>query len=617
MSGSTLVNGIKNIFHKNTMQYFEEGRDYYAINDTYYSLIVVTQFPDESYFGMFNDWGNKQHIKCFIKTKPSELDLRTHLTREVKAIEQKHRNANFAREKALEEEYRKQLESINEFIASLSHSRDKTLDVSVAFVVSHTEKKEMEIMRKELSSSLLNDGCRTYVPKYTQVSFLKYFVPFFSSRKALTTMQEFNIGNPIGSSAFAIGYPFVFVEKKDINGFLYAHEINTKGSILWNPSLYFEDEDIAVEQNILDGNIVLIGSRGSGKTTDMFLITRKAIRSKHFVMWIDPENTNKKYTLSNGGSYFEFGSDTFMFNPFHLIRVSNDNEDEEVKYEAMWNTEMAINQAIDHLKSILRLYQKEITDNALSKVGEIARLTYESKGITDSELFDKFEATDFPTLSDFANILDNAINEISNERESLNYTALEELRLKITPMMEEHKHYFDGHTTVDIELRPGNMIGIGTKNLYMKEQLQDALYFIIYNHAFNYCLDKDVPSTFIYDEAHTNLDRPMTRDLLDTFTRRSRKYLNHCVVGSQEVLDFEDKNGNAGIINNSSYIIIKHLQNENSFTALKRIVGASDDEIAIMRSFTRGDSLFISGNQKYFTHTLLSDREKFEKGNNY
>ena len=93
--------------------------------------------------------------------------------------------------------------------------------------------------------------------------------------------------------------------------------------------------------------------------------------------------------------------------------------------------------------------------------------------------------------------------------------------------MNEHKYLFDGHTTIDIDLKAGNIIGIGTKRLYnLPPNVRDSLQYIIYQQAFNYCLDDTIISAFMYDEAHTTMNTPQIISLLNQFTRRSRKYAN-------------------------------------------------------------------------------------------
>ena len=68
------------------------------------------------------------------------------------------------------------------------------------------------------------------------------------------------------------------------------------GRILFNPWLYLDNQELAVRESRLTGNIIILGETGSGKSTDMYLLFRYFIRRNNFIMWIDPENSNKKET---------------------------------------------------------------------------------------------------------------------------------------------------------------------------------------------------------------------------------------------------------------------------------------------------------------------------------
>ena len=53
-----------------------------------------------------------------------------------------------------------------------------------------------------------------------------------------------------------------------------VYEMNMNGRILFNPFLYMDEEERAVAENRLTGNIILLGDSGSGKSTDLYLLYR-------------------------------------------------------------------------------------------------------------------------------------------------------------------------------------------------------------------------------------------------------------------------------------------------------------------------------------------------------
>lgn len=607
----------------------QEHNEYFKMNDKYYHLILIKAFPAEFDVGIMNYVGRNQYIKTFFITQKSELDLIKHVRNENKDLREKLKLAIITKDLTREEELRTKIQSLELFANEMIRNRDKTLDVSVALVISHYDYKEMLYIKKKLTDELRNLGFTVFSPKMLQLAIFKYMNPIFSKDNIISDTLEFNIGFPMSTTSFALTYPYHFSTNEDKNGFLYAYEMNMKGRILFNPRLYREDEDLSVMENRLTGNIILLGDTGSGKSTDLYLLYRYFIRRNWFIMWIDPENKNRKETINNGGTYLEFGNKENMFNLFQLTRVSSDEDNPEKRHKEMWDSEVAVVNAIDTFKNVLLLYTKNISDNTLAMVGMIAQEMYRKFGFLDFEdengilikakypTFENLKNTDFPTLSDFAATLTDEIQVYEQAGQSKIVDACTDLLIKINPMLSEHKYMFDGHTTINIDLKPGNIIGIGTKRLYtMSANLRDALQYIIYVQAFNYCLDDSITSAFMFDEAHTTMTNKQIISLLNQFTRRNRKYDNINVLATQEPLDFSDKEQEA-IFNQSTYIIAKRLSKDNSLNMLQKMIGIDERDVRRIATFNRGDSYFVCGSKSYFMHTLLTVKEEQAKGNNY
>lgn len=605
--------------------------EYFTINGKYYSVIIAKALPKFFDVGIINYIGRNQNIKTFFITKDSELDLVKCIRKETKDLKEKLESAIIRNDKTREKQLQSNIQSLDQFAAEMVNNKDKTLDLSLAMIVSHYDFKEMRYIKKKFMDELRVLGFTVLSPKKLQLAMFKYFNPIFNHDYLISNTFEDNIGFPISTSSFALTYPYYFSTNEDLNGFLYGYETNMNGRIIFNPWFYYDQEQVSVYENRLSGNIILLGDTGSGKSTDLYLLYRYFIRRNNFIMWCDPENKNKKETLNKGGTYLEFGNKEHMFNLFQLIRVSVDNDELDIESlrRMMWDSEMAIINAVDTFKNVLILYNKNISDNTLAIVGTVAQKMYEEFGFLDSETedgvvikakyptFDNLKNTDFPTLSDFATTLVKVKRKFEEMNEVKFVDACEDLFIKITPMLSEHRFLFDGHTTVDVELRPGNVLGIGTKRLYtMTENVRDALHYIIYSQAFNYCLDDNVHSAFIYDEAHTTMKKRNIITLLDQLTRRSRKYNNINLLSTQEPLDFSD-DAQQSILNQTTYIICKLLSKKNSLDKLKQMIGLDERDIKRISTFTRGDSYFICGNKSFFMHTLLTIKEQQQKGNNY
>lgn len=594
----------------------ENVRDF-EINGRYYSSVLVYGFPKEFRVGILNQLAKRADIKTFVMTETSNIDLISHVQKDSRDLQERYNKALKDKDEITAEKLKNEVVSLKNFANSITANHDKTLDMSLMFVITNENKEELLHQREEFVQTLRKGGFNVFIPQKLQLAMLKHFNPIFTSDKSLTNNLAFNIGFPMATSAIAKTYPYHFAKNEDPRGFLYGFETGMNGPIIFDPFFYLNNTSIADQVNRLSGNILLLGETGSGKSTDLYLMWRYCIREGLFNIWLDPENKNKTAVREMGGEYFEFGGKDCVYNLFQLTRVSTDEEDKKLQREIMWDTSMAIVHAVDRFKIVLSLYHPNISDNTLSIIGMIANRMYEECGITSHPTFQHLKNEDFPTLSDFTLTLVKVLKEFKDMGNKAYQSSCEDLLLKLTPLNEEHSYIFNGHTSIDITPAPKKIIGIGTKYLYtMPNNVKSALQYIICDMVFSYCLDDNFRSALIIDEAHTMFDNHYIVSLLDQLVRRNRKYYNLTILSSQEPLDID--NDKQTLLNQTTYIIIKMITKNNSLQKLKSLIGLDDQTLFKISTFYKGDSYFICGNKiKYFMHTLITNKELDDKGNNY
>ena len=57
----------------------------------------------------------------------------------------------------------------------------------------------------------------------------------------------------------------------------------------------------------VNGNMIIVGTTGSGKSTLMGLIIKNHIMNGRKIVWIDPENRNERLTRRVGGDFISLG----------------------------------------------------------------------------------------------------------------------------------------------------------------------------------------------------------------------------------------------------------------------------------------------------------------------
>ncbi len=583
-----------------------------VIGDVYKKSLLVTQLPRIFDVGMLSVYTSNPSIKVFMRTEKMKLNCAALLKKEYNEKKREFDTAGYDPQK--QQLLSDELRSLNTYIQEIIQNGDMTHNVIIIFTVQADNQKELESRAKDLQMRLQSDGFKVTGVNLMQENLMRVGTPIFKD-SLLPDVIEQNIGIPLPSLGLAGLWPFIFETMKDPDGFIMGYETGNHGIICFDPYFYRNNKRQAVVEKRMNGNMVLVGASGAGKTTTMDLIVLYLRRMKKKLIWIDPENKNQYMTKKYGGTYVNWGRKNNIINIFDLKPISvEDDEDPSI----MWDTETAIFNVVDDIKITLRYLIPSIADDTLNIIGDVAKLTYKKAGIPLTGSFKGLSYNDYPTFSDFDLIIDQEIKKESKKKTiTKRLDLLEDLKLKITPLLNEWSMYFNGHTTINISDDPGQIISFGTKVLYNKStNLKNALNRIMYQFAWSLCLDDTEDSAFLFDEAHTQIHDVITAELIAQFVRRSRKYRNLSIIGTQEPKDFAVDQvliHGKSIFNSSTYKIIMSLEHD-AVNDLCKLCTLNDNECNLIEQFLQGDALFIAGNRRIPMHVVATDRELSEMG---
>lgn len=586
---------------------------HYVIGDVYKKSMLVTALPRVFDAGMLSMYTSNPSIKVYMSSHKMTLNCAALLKKEYneKKREWQNSSADPSKRQRLEDE----LTSLNTYIQEIIKNGDVTHNVVIIFTVQADNIKDLNSRANELKLRLQSDGFKVMSGNLMQENLLRVSTPVFMDSR-LPSIIEQNIGIPLPSLGLAGTWPFVFETMKDPDGFILGHETGNNGIICFDPYFYRSNKQQAVIEKRMNGNMIVVGASGAGKTTTMDLIVRYLIRKKKKIIWIDPENKNQYMTKKYGGTYINWGRKNNIINIFDLKPISvEDDEDPNI----MWDTETAIYNVVDDIKITLRYLTPSISDDTLNIIGDITKLTYEKAGIDLHGSFKGLTYEDFPTFSDFDKMLDKQIKSEEKRKKPVlkRIELLEDLKLKITPLLNEWSMYFNGHTTVNLMDNDRPIISFGTKILYNKStQLKNALNRIMYQFAWSLCLDDSEDSAFLFDEAHTQIHDVVSAELIAQFTRRSRKYRNISIIGTQEPKDFAVKEvlvHGKSIFNSSTYKLIMSLEHD-AVEDLRKLCTLNNNECNLIEQFRQGDALLIAGNRRIPMQVIATDNELSEMG---
>ena len=582
----------------------------YMIGDKYIKSILITALPQEFNLAMLAQYVSKPNLKVFMSTNRISADCASMMKKEFNE-KQREFDKN-GRNPARQETLRNELMSLNTYIREVINNNDVTWNVIIVFSVFAETETEVLSLAKELKLRLRTEGFKSTSADIMQENLMRIATPVFME-SLLPKEIENNIGIPLPSLGVAGLYPFIFETLKDPKGFLMAYESVNQGIILFDQFFYLNNKAESKLTNRLNGNMIIVGGSGFGKTTATMLLIRSYIRQGIKLIWIDPENKNAALTKRYGGTFINWGRRGFLINIFDLKPISVEEDEDPA---IMWDTETAIYNVINDVKIVFQYLFPTISDDTLSIVGDVTVGLYKRFHLGFHDSFKGLSAEAYPTFTDFDEQLDIDIKACKDNGNHRKLDILFDLKLKMNPILREWSIYLDGKTTIKFE-SDSNIMAFGTKVLYDKpDTLKNALNHIMYQYAWALCLDERQKSAFVLDEAHVQILEEKSAELVAQFIRRSRKYNNICVIATQEPKDFAIDNilihGKA-MFNNSAYKIILHLEKDGVID-LQKLITLNENEQGLLERLMQGDALFVCGNRRIPIHILPTENELREMG---
>ena len=406
-------------------------------------------------------------------------------------------------------------------------------------------------------------------------------------------------------------YPFIFDSIKDPGNATLLGVDFSGGVILFNQFLY----QIRKENNRNNANIILLGMSGSGKSTAAKVLLRTHIRNGYKVVCVDPEGELGDMCYSLGGDFLDLGKggEFGMINPLEIVIDADEDEIAQgLGYTVLTRT-------LQQVKAFMKYYSPSIEDDVLTMFSDVLQETYKRFKIDYETDFTKLTSADYPTFDDvYATIKGHLVSmtDATHERD-----VLERLELKIRPLVKELRYYFTGKTTLKID---SDFIVFNIKELMNSdENIKNALFFNILKYAWGLCLDKDINTVMMVDEAHVLLagHNELGAEFLAQMQRRSRKYNTGTIIITQQPTDFAAPNiithGKA-IFDNASYYLVMGLRKQ-AVDDLAKLIDLNESEMESIKYYNQGEALFICGNKRMKIQIVITQEEldSFGSGGGY
>ncbi len=566
----------------------------FRIGGKFSTIMTIVTFPKNIYVGYLSDITNITGVKVVIKHIPIQFEiLRKMINKEIADLKNRYQSE---KDQTLQEKIRQDYESLEQFVSMLAATQARIFDFQMHLMITADSKEELEIRKMEVKSYLNALGMSGVSLMFEQEKVLKSIVPIFGKQDI-----ETRIGTPIPSITVAAMFPFVFDSIKDPGNACLLGIDFSGGVVLFNQFLY----RIKNENNRNNANIILLGTSGSGKSTAAKLLLRTHVRNGCRIVAIDPEGELESFTNTIGGDFLDLGKGG-AFGMINPLEVVVDVDEDEIK-EGLGYT--VLTRTLQQLKAFMKYYNPSIEEDVLALFSEVVQDTYKRFKIDYNTDFTQFTSDMFPTFDDvYATIKGRLLSMVDATHER---DVMERLELKVRPLVQELRYYFTGHTTIQIN---SDFIVFNIKELMNSdENIKNALFFNILKYAWGLCLDKDVNTIMMVDEAHVLLEshNELGAEFLAQIQRRSRKYNTGTIIITQQPTDFAASNiiqhGKA-IFDNASYYLIMSLRKQ-AVDDLSKLIDLNESEKESIKVYPQGQGLFICGNRRMRINIIATQEE--------
>ena len=566
----------------------------FFISDKYATILTVVSWPKYITPGYLSSLTNMPGIKIVVKHIPVPFqEMVKMLNKQVADLKERYRTE---RDQTVRERIRQDAESLEYFTSMIAGSQAKVFDFQMHIMITADTKEELEMKKVNVKNYLDAMELKAISLRFEQEKVLKSILPIFPSQDI-----EQRIGTPIPSVTMSAMYPFIFDSIKDPGLSTLLGVDFSGGVILFNQFLY----KIRKEHNRNNANMIILGTSGSGKSTAAKLMLRTHIRNGCQIVVVDPEDEYREITKAFGGDCVDIGKGG-QFGLINPLEVIIDADEEEIKQGLGYTV---LTRTLQFLKAFMKYYDPSIQEDVLTMFSEVVQDTYKRFGIDFNSDFSNYTSKDYPTFSDvYATIRGRlmSMTDMTQERD-----IMERLELKVRPLTKELQFYFNGHTTIR---KNSDFMVFNIKELMNTDSnIRNALFFNVIKFAWGLCLDYNIDTVMMIDEAHVLLgeNNVLGADFLAQVQRRARKYNTGTIIITQQPSDFAAPSvitqGKA-IFDNASYYLVMGLKKQ-AVEDLSQLIDLNENEKDSIKHYSQGEALFVCGSRRMRINVAVTKDE--------
>lgn len=363
--------------------------------------------------------------------------------------------------------------------------------------------------------------------------------------------------------------------------------------------------DYMDKRNVLNQNMVVIGTSGVGKTTYMQQKILRYIAKGVKVFIIDPENEYSEIVEHFGGQVVHLSSNSATkINPLEIFTEELDTSQEV-------NIDLLIKDKIQRVKGFFQVLKPDLTQVEKSVLDSVLHDCYRNSGVLHYKNIKSIHQDQWPILSDVF----QQIERLRDSKEGKErYEIIKDFYFILDSYVNGSNTLFNGFTNIDINT---NLLSFDLKALQNDEEIQGAAYLNTFSFLWDEITKNRTENIKLFvDEFHFLTQNPDASSFFYQAFKRFRKYNAGAIAGTQQIQDVLDgtmgngKNVGEAIIGNS-YTKLFFGLDPGSLDDIedKLRVNFSKKERKLLEKKKQGEGLMINGSKRAFMKVTLTEEE--------
>ena len=363
--------------------------------------------------------------------------------------------------------------------------------------------------------------------------------------------------------------------------------------------------DYTDKRNVLNQNMVVIGTSGVGKTTYMKQKILRYIAKGVKVFIIDPEDEYSAIVEYLGGQVVHLSSNsTTKINPLEIYS-------DELDTNQTVTMEILVKDKIQRMKGFFQVLKPDLNQVEKSVLDRILRDCYRNSGILKYTHLNDITHSEWPILSDvYQQIERMKASKEGQER----FGLIRDFYFILDSYVNGSNTLFNGITNIDITT---DLLSFDLKSLQNESDIQGAAYLNTFSFLWDEITKNKTENIKLFvDEFHFLTQNPDASTFFYQAYKRFRKYNAGAIAGTQQIQDVLDgtmdngKNVGEAIIGNSYTKLFFGLDSKGIDDIEKKLhVGFSQKEKRLLARKKQGETLIINGSKRAFMSVTLTPEE--------